>query len=187
VHPTLQCDADRDYAYILEIEVNGRHSRTMPLFVPAGESQLRLALASPSPASGTVRLSITVPGSQPVRLDVYDVAGRLVRRLPRGALQGSHVVSWDGSMTVAMMRRRGCISCAWSHAANSRASASYGHVEGINGPRSQGAPFPPGNKSRPSSGRATADVLICQLPLELLSRLEPRPLGRVRPALHSPP
>ena len=59
-------------------------------------SELRLALA-PNPFRGGAALEWAVPaGSGEARLDVYDVAGRLVRTLDVGAVSGVGVAAWDG-------------------------------------------------------------------------------------------
>lgn len=53
---------------------------------------------TPSPASGPVRLSYTLPRAARVSLSVHDAAGRLVRRLMPAtvAAAGRHDVTWDG-------------------------------------------------------------------------------------------
>lgn len=53
--------------------------------------------ASPNPFTGTTTLALALPEPAPVTLAVYDVAGRLVRRLDHGVLAaGTHVIRWDG-------------------------------------------------------------------------------------------
>jgi len=62
---------------------------------PAGASGLRLA-NTPNPVRDRTDISFTLGAPQPVRLDVFDVAGRLVTTLldrPMGA--GSHSVAWN--------------------------------------------------------------------------------------------
>ena len=55
----------------------------------------------PNPFNPRTRISYTVPAAavqEPVRLDVYDVAGRLVRVLVNGVQEpGVHQVEWDGA------------------------------------------------------------------------------------------
>ncbi len=53
---------------------------------------------TPSPATGPVRLSYTLPRAARVSLSVHDAAGRLVRRLTpvTAAAAGRHDVTWDG-------------------------------------------------------------------------------------------
>ncbi len=54
-------------------------------------------IASPNPFTGNVSLSFSTSESANVEVDVYDVAGRLVRRLHTGALPaGEQRLSWDG-------------------------------------------------------------------------------------------
>jgi hypothetical protein len=51
----------------------------------------------PNPTAGSTAIRFTLPGPAPVRLQVYDVAGRLIRTLAwlaPGA--GTHEVTWDG-------------------------------------------------------------------------------------------
>ncbi len=56
-----------------------------------------LSDARPNPSAGDVRFALALPSAGTARLDVYDAAGRLVRRLADGAFPaGEHVVSWDG-------------------------------------------------------------------------------------------
>ncbi len=51
----------------------------------------------PNPFNPRTRISYTVPAAEePVRLDIYDVAGRLVRVLVNGVQEpGVHQVEWD--------------------------------------------------------------------------------------------
>ena len=53
----------------------------------------------PNPFNPRTRISYTVPAAEvTVRLDVYDVAGRLVRVLVNGVQEpGVHQVEWDGA------------------------------------------------------------------------------------------
>jgi len=59
---------------------------------------LRILAAIPNPAPGTTTLRLeTAGGHATIGVEVYDVAGRLVRRLDHEArLAGIHEVSWDG-------------------------------------------------------------------------------------------
>jgi hypothetical protein len=53
--------------------------------------------ASPNPFTGTTTLALALPEPSPVTLSVYDIAGRLVRRLDHGLLgAGTHLLRWDG-------------------------------------------------------------------------------------------
>lgn len=53
--------------------------------------------ALPSPARGPMRLGFALARAEDVRLEIYDLAGRAVRRLEAGALPaGPHARTWDG-------------------------------------------------------------------------------------------
>jgi len=68
-----------------------------PSAAPSAGS-LRLDPPRPNPASGEVRLAWTQPRADRARLDVFDVAGRHVRRLvDRAAEAGPHDAVWDGA------------------------------------------------------------------------------------------
>ena len=63
---------------------------------------LELWGAAPNPFAGLTHITFGVPADLPaaaggVRLDVYDVSGRLVRRLIEGGRRtGLHTITWDG-------------------------------------------------------------------------------------------
>ena len=62
--------------------------------IPGG---FALAIADANPFRPPVTVSYRLPASGPVELGIYDVAGRLVRRLVAGSQgAGPHVVAWDG-------------------------------------------------------------------------------------------
>ncbi|NNE09597.1 MAG: choice-of-anchor B family protein [Gemmatimonadetes bacterium] len=51
----------------------------------------------PNPFNPTTSIRFTLPSAALVELDVYDTAGRLVKRLDRDAREaGNHTVAWDG-------------------------------------------------------------------------------------------
>lgn len=53
---------------------------------------------TPSPAAGPIRLSFALASPGPVSLTLYDVKGRVVRRLLEEPLSaGPHAISWDGA------------------------------------------------------------------------------------------
>jgi len=63
----------------------------------AGTPGLRLGPASPSPARGAASVAFDLPRPGRVRLDLYDVRGRLVRTLVDGQRPaGTQVARWDG-------------------------------------------------------------------------------------------
>ena len=62
----------------------------------SAEPGLTLQVAS-NPGGAETLIAFTLPGEGSVRLDIYDVSGRRVRKLARGSLgEGEHVASWDG-------------------------------------------------------------------------------------------
>ncbi len=65
----------------------------------ASEAFAWFARPTPNPFTGTTRMSYRVPeGGAPVRLAVYDLAGREVRRLEDGFRSaGDHLLTWDGA------------------------------------------------------------------------------------------
>jgi len=61
-----------------------------------GVTELALAQNVPNPARGGTRIGFALPESAPVSLQVFDVAGRLVRTLTDRRLEpGTHSVAWD--------------------------------------------------------------------------------------------
>lgn len=64
---------------------------------PAPSDDVALT-ASPNPTPGATRLRFRLPASANARLEVYDAAGRLVRRLSDALREqpGAQVVLWDG-------------------------------------------------------------------------------------------
>jgi hypothetical protein len=60
-------------------------------------SALRLYSATPNPFNPRTTIRFDLPGAGPVRLAIYDLAGRLVRVLVEGEISaGSHEAVWDG-------------------------------------------------------------------------------------------
>ena len=75
----------------------GASAVSAPVAVQVAPATTRLESPRPNPSSGitTFRYSLARPG--PVRLMLYDVAGRRVRELKAGEeLAGAHAVQWDG-------------------------------------------------------------------------------------------
>jgi hypothetical protein len=71
----------------------------MPVAVGPGPPAPRLALSAPSPnpSRGETRLTLELPAAGPVEAAVFDVLGRRVRTLERGAREaGATVLRWDG-------------------------------------------------------------------------------------------
>ncbi len=64
---------------------------------PPPVGAVRFAAPRPNPGSAPVTLHFELPEPAAARLDVYDVGGRLVRRLVKAELQaGPHEAMWDG-------------------------------------------------------------------------------------------
>jgi len=64
--------------------------------VVAAVPELALSQNVPNPARGSTRISFALPVSAPVSLQVFDVAGRLVRTLTDRRLEpGTPTVAWD--------------------------------------------------------------------------------------------
>jgi flagellar hook assembly protein FlgD len=60
-----------------------------------GAQAVQLLAVGPSPARGDVVVSFSVPQPEPVRLDVYDASGRLIRQLEDGEeAKGDHSTTW---------------------------------------------------------------------------------------------
>jgi hypothetical protein len=72
---------------------------TPPVGVDGDRTRNALALSAPmpNPTRGSVTFALTVPMASEVRLEVFDVSGRLVRgQEPRRYEAGRHTVAWDG-------------------------------------------------------------------------------------------
>jgi hypothetical protein len=69
---------------------------TPTLSVDGLPSRLSFALAGANPAHGEARFSLAMPAAGRVQLKIYDVSGRLVRRVTDQAMSvGTHTLSWD--------------------------------------------------------------------------------------------
>lgn len=64
----------------------------------SGNMTATLGSNSPNPFGGATTIRFALPAAGPVDLAVYDLAGRLVRRLARGEhAAGEHFVTWNGA------------------------------------------------------------------------------------------
>ena len=82
-------NVERDEYYVLHLAETG-----VPGF---GSSRLSFSPGWPNPFAGKTALKYFLPAAGEVELGVYDVAGRLVTRLPSGRRPaGDHVATWDG-------------------------------------------------------------------------------------------
>lgn len=70
---------------------------------------IHLYAPEPNPASTTTRITFALSASTAVRLELYDLTGRLVRRLIDGAVMpaGPHAVIWDGQTDADHLARSG--------------------------------------------------------------------------------
>ena len=68
-----------------------------PVLEPTA-SRFQASCPYPNPSRGSVALALDLPDAADVALSVFDVSGRLVRRIPFGRLgQGVHSPTWDGA------------------------------------------------------------------------------------------
>jgi hypothetical protein len=71
-----------------------------------------LSANRPNPFNPTTVITFRLPGPMPVDLSVYDVQGRLVRRLVRLELEaGEHRVEWDGRDASGRSAANGAYMC----------------------------------------------------------------------------
>jgi hypothetical protein len=67
---------------------------------PRSPSELRFVRAVPDPLSGRGAFQFALPKAGHVRLSIYDIAGRLVRKIADGVMPaGNQLVQWDGYNT----------------------------------------------------------------------------------------
>ncbi len=89
---------------ITRLVVADSYGRSVPLrespALGSGTEPARATLAlhaSPNPVTRSSRLSYELASDGPVRVTIYDAAGRQVRSLWSGwQMAGSHVLAWDG-------------------------------------------------------------------------------------------
>jgi hypothetical protein len=75
-------------------------------------SGISLSPSSPNPFAVSTRIGFVLPRAARVRLDVYDVAGRLVRSLLDESREaGSHSTTWDGVDAGGKRMRSGVYRC----------------------------------------------------------------------------
>lgn len=87
-----------DYAYRIAYNLAGTSLRSAETWVHIPDSaHFALAGATPNPASAQgVHVSFSIPVASPMRLEMFDIAGRLVgSRELRSLAAGSHTVRWD--------------------------------------------------------------------------------------------
>jgi hypothetical protein len=94
----LSTDADDNGLYEPLLSV-GTRSNASPLSdaEAAGGSALALGSCFPNPTRQATMVAFNLRGTGPVRVAIFDVAGRVIRDLMNHPLgPGDHVVSWDG-------------------------------------------------------------------------------------------
>jgi len=68
----------------------------VPSVAPSPLAGWSIAGPWPQPSGGLQTMRFASPREETMTVGVYDVAGRLVRELHRGPLEGGHAVAWDG-------------------------------------------------------------------------------------------
>jgi hypothetical protein len=77
----------------INFEVTAPYTEAVPE-TPLG---LHVSLAYPNPSAGSVTLAYSLPSRSPVRVSVYDVAGRCLQRKDLGEQgPGAYTFTWDG-------------------------------------------------------------------------------------------
>jgi hypothetical protein len=85
--------------WLQEVKTDGSENWYGPAHLEAAAvpSALRLYAAAPNPFNPRTTIRFDLPTAGPVRLSVYDLAGRLVKVLVEGKIPaGSHEAVWDG-------------------------------------------------------------------------------------------
>jgi len=86
--------------------------------VPAAQvgSAFRLVEVGPSPGRGTVRIAFALPRAAEIELDVFDLLGRRVTSLARGAWPaGTHQVEWNGQTRNGRPAQSGVYVLRYAH------------------------------------------------------------------------
>lgn len=83
--------------YAQQISADGVLGQTVSESESTGPRLSRLGVLWPNPFNREVHIGFAVPATLPVRLEIFDVAGRRVRRLFDGTIgAGEHSRVWDG-------------------------------------------------------------------------------------------
>ncbi len=97
---------NRDVSYTYYLGSAGAPRRPQPL-PPA-----RLLPPSPNPSAGSVTLELVLPAAGPVRLEIFDSQGRLVRVVADRAMPaGFHRIEWDGAGPAGQQAAPGVYHC----------------------------------------------------------------------------
>jgi hypothetical protein len=88
----------KEYRYtVAAITLYGREIRSPEVIASSIASSLALDQNSPNPFNPQTTIGFSLPGSEHVRLDIYDLGGRLVQCLVDKPLQaGHHQIEWNG-------------------------------------------------------------------------------------------
>jgi hypothetical protein len=94
----LTTDLDGSPRQIWIVDMGAYESSSLVAASPAAGGALRLHANTPNPFRSTTAIRYDLPRAERVWLGVYDVRGRLVRRLVNGVLQeaGPQAVDWNG-------------------------------------------------------------------------------------------
>jgi hypothetical protein len=94
----MSCEPGKTYVYRVELEQEGSRRilfETGPVSAPA--MPLALFQNAPNPFNPSTSIGFHLPERSRVRIDVYDVTGRLMATLLDGVCPGgSHTVEWNG-------------------------------------------------------------------------------------------
>jgi photosystem II stability/assembly factor-like uncharacterized protein len=89
----------REYEYVLVVVLHSLvEVRSVPVRVSTTSLDIDLDQNFPNPFNPTTSISFYVPTRTGVQLEVYDVAGHLIKKLATGVHEaGRHDVEWDGT------------------------------------------------------------------------------------------
>jgi hypothetical protein len=95
------CDVEPGMTYryrVSVVEASGLRTLFETEEISTPEMPLSLHQNHPNPFNPSTTISYYLPASSPVRLEVYDTAGRLVSRLIDGVVEerGTHSIGWRG-------------------------------------------------------------------------------------------
>lgn len=92
----------REYRYaVAALTPDGREIRSREVIAHSMVSSLELDQNVPNPFNPQTTIGFSLPTSEHVRLDIYDLGGRLVRRLVDRPMEaGHHQVEWNGKDAV---------------------------------------------------------------------------------------
>jgi hypothetical protein len=87
----------KEYIYRIGVVSPEGEDFSIELTASAAPAVTRLEQNWPNPFNPVTRITFSVPADQPARLSIYDVNGKLVRKLFEGtATRGENTFTWDG-------------------------------------------------------------------------------------------